>query len=178
MMCWGRWDSDIDDFVAKDIYPALVPSAMRTMARARISTTAEVVNLIVSLCLFVTFVTTLGVAIANADCCNGNSMLGVSMLSNDTRAGFSYASETVTHKLSDLDIDVDNYGPALRTACGLVKYETNTSLACPHKISGVTVTSIVMGILWVPTVAVGLYLRTERRKERRAHGRVQLYPDL
>lgn len=132
-----------------------------------VSPLVEGVNACLGLSLLITFIVTLSVALANADCC-----IDTSSLDNATLTQLHYATDTVTATLSDLDIDVDAYGPVVQVGCRLAEIE------CPHKISGVAVASIVTGIMSVLFLLLGLALRVDRRTRRSRNGRVRLYPEL
>ena len=132
-----------------------------------VSLLAEGVNAFIGLSLLITFIVTLSVALANADCC-----IDTSSLDNATLTQLHYATQTVTSTLSDLDIDVDAYGPVVQVGCRFAEIE------CPHKISGVAVASIVTGTLSVLFLLVGIAFRTDRSMRRSRNGRTRLYPDL
>ena len=127
----------------------------------------EAANAFVGVGVFIAFLVTFIVALSNLDCC-----VDTSNIDNATLAELRYVGETVTFTLSDLDIDVNSYGPALKVGCQLA------ALNCPHKISGVAVASIVTGVIAVLTFLLGLWFRSERHKQYARRGRVQLYPDL
>ena len=127
----------------------------------------EAANACVGIGVFIAFLVTFIVALANLDCC-----VDTSNIDNATLAELRYVGDTVTSTLSDLDIDVDSYGPALKVGCQLA------ALNCPHKISGVAVASIVTGVISVLAFLLGLWFRAERRKTYARHGRKQLYPEL
>lgn len=127
----------------------------------------ETANACIGFGVFVAFLVTFIVALSNLDCC-----VDTSSIDNATLAELRYVGDTVTSTLSDLDIDIDSYGPALKVGCQLA------SVNCPHKISGVAVASIVTGVVAVLTFLMGLWFRAERHKQYAKRGRMRLYPDL
>lgn len=132
----------------------------------------EVVNFCLGIALSITFVVTFSVAIANGGFVNVDD----TGADNATLATLHYAADTVTEDLASLDIDIDAYGPAVKIGCRMA--QAQTGVGCPHKISGVAVTSIVTGVLSVLSLLMGLWFRTQRRQQYGRRGRVQMYPDL
>lgn len=110
---------------------------------------AEAANVAVASSLLTTFLVTLIVAASN----NGFVDIDATGIDNSTLASLHYAADTVSTSLSPLDMDV---AETITLSCRLAE------VSCPSKLSGVAVTSIVTGVLVVPSFLLGIYLRSRR----------------
>jgi len=128
----------------------------------------ECANAVVGIGVGIAFIVTFSVAAANG----GFVDVDATGADNTTLATLHYAADRVTETLSDLDIDIDTYGPAVQVGCRMAEVE------CPHKISGVAVGSIVTGTLSLLFFLVALWLRSQRVTKQRGRRLEGGYPDL